>query len=104
MTYLAAHNLTHVCVVQEQRSTGSALCVHREYVSMAQARNILGFGGGIKPHKEGHKGKHMHGVCFRERGGGGRERARMWESPLLLLLLAFQGSGQEAKKILLLSL
>jgi hypothetical protein len=41
-----------------------------EYISMAQARNILGFGRyQAHTHNEGHKGR-RHGVCFRERKRG----------------------------------
>lgn len=76
------------------------LAVHfaltREYISMAEARNILGFGGyqHTAHTKKDTKGGDMECALERERGPGCE-----WESPLLLLLLAFWGSGQEAKKI-----
>jgi hypothetical protein len=55
-----------LCARRERRNR-LVLCIHREYIGMAQARNILGFGpeGISSTHKGGHKGK--HGVCALER-------------------------------------
>ena len=69
--------------------------LHKEYISMAQARNILGFGGYQARTKEETK-ENM--VCAWE-----RERENVRISPTAATL-GFLGSGKEAKKILSLSL
>jgi len=74
--------------VREKIEGAGWLCIHKEYISTAQARNILGFGRDIKQGK--------HGVLW-----GERERERISAAATTLGLL---GSGKEAKKILSLSL
>jgi hypothetical protein len=87
--YAACVSSIPVC----KREEGAGwLCIHREYVSTAQARNILGFGRDIKQGK--------HGVLWRERE---RERERERISAAATTL-GFLGSGKEAKKILFISL
>ncbi|PVH39409.1 hypothetical protein PAHAL_5G494800 [Panicum hallii] len=71
------------------------LCVHREYISTAQARNILGLGRDIK-----HAQRKTRCAL-----GGERERERERERiSVAATTLGFLGSGKEAKKILSFSL
>jgi len=92
--YAACVSSIPVC----KREEGAGwLCIHREYVSTAQARNILGFGRDIK-HAQRRTQRKTRCVRERERE---RERERLSAAGTTL---GFLGSGKEAKKILRFSL